>query len=74
MTYQNYEWTAFKESDLLTGGDRNINTGDVFVMPVAATTVLSVSDDDTQLSGDNNSNERSDLSTDSQQAFVDGEK
>ncbi len=47
-----YEFTAFVESDLLQGNDCSLGCGDCFVMPQAATTCISVTDDDGSMSGD----------------------
>ncbi|WP_187429698.1 hypothetical protein ROLI_029430 [Roseobacter fucihabitans] len=58
MTYQNYEFTAFAEADLLSGGDTNLGCGDVFTMPATATTCITVHDNDPFLSGDNCTNEK----------------
>ena len=49
MTYQNYEFTAFNESDFGVG---DVNCGDTFTMPASATTCFNVSDNDAFLSGD----------------------
>lgn len=57
MTYQTYEFTAFSEADLLSNGDSNLGCGDSFTMPGAATTCISVTDNDSYLSGDNYCNE-----------------
>lgn len=57
MTYKTYEITAFAESDLLSGGDGNLNCGDKFTMPGDATVCISVKDNDSFLSGDNYCNE-----------------
>ena len=50
--YKNYEFTAFTEADLLKGGDTNLSCGDSFVMPANATTCITVTDNDSKLSGD----------------------
>ena len=52
MTYRTYEFSAFAESDLLQGGDKNIGCGDKFTMPGGATVCIEVSDNDGKLSGD----------------------
>lgn len=57
MTYKTYEITAFAESDLLSGGDGNLNCGDKFTMPGDATICISVKDNDSFLSGDSRCNE-----------------
>ena len=66
MTYQSnfgYRyWTAFAEADLLGAGDWNLNRGDSFTMPGAATLTLAAYDNDGTLSGDYN-----DRATDSHQ-------
>lgn len=70
MTSQRYEWTAFREADLLKSGDHNLSKGDKFVMPHEPTVVLGSKDDDKRLSGDNIKNDKSNDS--SQDAYVDG--
>ncbi|WP_300062779.1 SdrD B-like domain-containing protein [uncultured Roseobacter sp.] len=57
MTYRTYEFTAFAESDLLSGGDSNLGPGDCFTMPASATTCFTVCDNDAFLSGDSWRNE-----------------
>ncbi len=52
MTYSKYEFTAFKEQDLLNAGDHNLGCGDTFTMPTTATVCLGVKDNDGYLSGD----------------------
>ena len=53
MTYQYFDWTAFRESDLLQDGDHNLGCGDTFTMPASATVCVTAKDNDTKLSGDN---------------------
>ncbi|GFE50336.1 hypothetical protein So717_20890 [Roseobacter cerasinus] len=74
MTYQNYNFTAFREADLLKNGDWNINHGDKFVMPGEATVNVTVRDNDSRLSGDNWRGDSRDISNDQygQNAFIDG--
>lgn len=72
MTYQTYEFTAFTEADLLSGNDTNLGCGDTFTMPGQATTCISVTDNDSSLSGDNWCNENANDSS-GQQASITGE-
>ena len=48
--YQKYEWTAFREADLLKGKDTNFSKGDSFTMGTASVT-MSTYDNDSTLSG-----------------------
>ncbi|MEM7211893.1 MAG: SdrD B-like domain-containing protein [Pseudomonadota bacterium] len=57
MSYQNYEFTAFTEADLLSAGDHNLGCGDTFTMPGEATVCFTVRDNDSTLSGDSKRNE-----------------
>ncbi|WP_424967184.1 SdrD B-like domain-containing protein [Dinoroseobacter sp. S375] len=54
MTTRTYEFTAFSEDDLVQQGTigGGLGKGETFVMPAAATTVISTKDDDNVLSGD----------------------
>ncbi|WP_424972651.1 SdrD B-like domain-containing protein [Dinoroseobacter sp. S76] len=54
MTTRTYEFTAFTEDDLVQQGTigGGLGEGETFVMPAAATTVISTKDDDNVLSGD----------------------
>ena len=52
-----YEFTAWRESDLVSG---DLGYGSTFYMPSTATTSFSVSDNDAYLSGDSNYNENAD--------------
>ncbi|MBL3569802.1 hypothetical protein BV509_13255 [Rhodovulum sulfidophilum] len=58
MTYyyryhqKRYEWTAYKEADLLASNDTNLSCGDSFKMPGCATVTMATYDDDSILSGD----------------------
>jgi len=70
MTYQNYEFTAFREADLLKDGDHSIGHGDRFTMPGDSTVTLSVRDDDNELSK-GGSNRSADWSQD---GYIDGVK
>ena len=58
MTYQSnyttYEFTAFSESDLVSG---NLTCGSTFTMPANASACISVTDNDAFMSGDNKRNE-----------------
>lgn len=69
--YKQYEWTAFREADLLKPGDTNLNCGDTFVMPASATVCMSTWDNDGTLSGDEYCNENASDRT-GQLATVDG--
>ncbi|WP_344846142.1 SdrD B-like domain-containing protein [Celeribacter arenosi] len=71
-TYKKYEWTAFREADLLSGSDTSIGKYDTFVMPAASTVTMSTWDNDGTLSGD--SRYHDDRSSDQygQDASVDG--
>jgi len=74
MTYHKYEWSAFTEADLLGAGSNNghsIGYGDKFTMPGSATVTMSTWDNDSKMSGDNYSNDRSDDKY-GQGAIVDG--
>jgi hypothetical protein len=70
-TYTKYEWTAFREADLLKSGDTNLGCGDSFVMPASATVCMTTWDNDATLSGDEYCDENA---TDSsgQLATIDG--
>ncbi len=59
MTYKTYELTAFSEESLLSqgGNGHSIGCGDVFTMPGVPDTCISVSDNDSYLSGDSWCNE-----------------
>lgn len=59
-TPNTHQFTAFKGSDLITGGRNYLSIGYSFVMPAVATTCLTVTDDDNKLSGDQKKNERGD--------------
>ena len=72
MTYQSFEFTAFTEADLLSGGNTDIGCGDTFIMPAAATTCFTVYDNDCYLSGDSYCNENADDQY-GQQATIEGE-
>ncbi|MCQ0969377.1 Ig-like domain-containing protein (plasmid) [Paracoccus sp. TK19116] len=48
--YKKYEWTAFKESDLLKSGDSNFSYGDSFTMKTPSVS-MSTYDNDSTLSG-----------------------
>lgn len=48
--YKHYEWTAFKEADLLKKGDTDFSRGDSFVMS-APTVKMATYDNDAKLSG-----------------------
>lgn len=63
MTYQYYEWTGFREADLLNAGSHNgtsLGCGDVFTMPTEATVCITACDNDSSLSGDAYHNENAD--------------
>jgi len=47
--YQEYQFTAFAESDLTSG---NLGVGDTLTMPASATVEFTVTDNDSKLSGD----------------------
>ena len=72
--YQEYEWTAFTEADLLDqgGNGASIGCGDTFTMPGSASVCLSTTDNDYFLSGDTCQNENAN-DWSGQQAYVDGE-
>jgi len=53
MTYHNYEFTAYAEADLSSG---SLVGGSTFTLPGAATTCITVSDNDSKLSGDYHDN------------------
>lgn len=69
--YKNYEWTAFRESDLLQSGDTNLGCGDKFVMPSSATVCMSTWDNDGSLSGDDCWDDRA-ADSSGQDAWVNG--
>lgn len=69
--YKNYEWTAFRESDLLKPGDTDLGCGDKFVMPSSATVCMSTWDNDGSLSGDDCRDENA-ADTSGQDAWVNG--
>ncbi|ETX14033.1 hypothetical protein OCH239_05180 [Roseivivax halodurans JCM 10272] len=71
--YRTYEWTAFRESDLLKSGDRDLGYGDCFTMPASSTVCLATVDNDGTLSGDTYCDENADDRT-GQNAWVDGER
>ena len=60
MTYQTYNFTGFKEADILgkNNGSSFGGRGEKFVMPAQATTNFAVTDNDAFLSGDSWRNER----------------
>ena len=58
--YREYEFTAFAGSDLLTQGDTQLSCGDTFTVPFSATACITVSDNDSKLSGDAWRNEQGD--------------
>lgn len=72
MTYSTYEITAFSEVDLLSAGDHNLGCGDTFTMPGSATVCISVTDNDSILSGDNWCNENANDKS-GQTALITGE-
>ena len=55
-----FEFTALTGGDILAGGDTELSCGDSFTMPDSATVCISVTDNDTFLSGDAYRNERGD--------------
>jgi len=75
MTYHNYEWTAFTEADFLDqgGNGTSIGCGDTFKMPGSATVTMSTWDNDSSLSGDSWSNDKSNDQY-GQTAYIDGHK
>ncbi|MEM7267835.1 MAG: VCBS domain-containing protein [Pseudomonadota bacterium] len=52
-----YEFTAFTEDQFLSDGDTNLGVGDSFTMPAAADALITVTDNDSRLSGDSKHNE-----------------
>ncbi|MDP5220671.1 SdrD B-like domain-containing protein [Ruegeria sp. 2205SS24-7] len=72
--YQEYEWTAITEADLLDqgGNGSSIGCGDSFTMPASATVCMSTKDNDYSLSGDSCRNENAN-DWSGQQAYIDGE-
>ena len=54
---RHYEFTAFRESDLLDANDNNLGVCDTFTMPESASVCITVEDNDRYLSGDNRRNE-----------------
>ncbi|WP_417525055.1 hypothetical protein [Marinovum sp.] len=61
--FTEYSFTAFNEFDLTMDGYKNLFVGHSFVMPDAPTLTITVSDDDTSLSGDNLTSEYADDET-----------
>lgn len=53
MAFETYEFSAFRESDLTTGGKSKFFVGNTIVVPTAPTLSIRVTDDDGALSGDN---------------------
>ena len=54
---QTYEFSALTGADILNGSDTELSCGDCFTMPVGATACITVTDNDTSLSGDAQYNE-----------------
>lgn len=50
--FREFEFTAFSGSNLLAEGDDQLSTGDSFTMPFSATACITVTDNDSRLSGD----------------------
>ena len=59
-SFQEYEFTAFLGSDLLEQGDTQLSCGDTFEVPFSATACITVTDNDSSLSGDAWRNEQGD--------------
>ncbi|MGD1925712.1 MAG: hypothetical protein ACFB03_16220, partial [Paracoccaceae bacterium] len=51
-SFREFEFTAFSGSNLLSEGDDQLSTGDTFTMPFSATACITVTDNDSRLSGD----------------------
>ncbi|MEO0656047.1 MAG: SdrD B-like domain-containing protein [Pseudomonadota bacterium] len=72
MTYQNYQFTAYTEADLLQGKNgSSIGSGDKFTMPGSASVTMSTSDNGRYLSGDDDDQA---LDSTGQEAHVDGQR
>ncbi|WP_417208502.1 hypothetical protein [Antarctobacter sp.] len=60
MPFLNYEFSAYRESDLTLNGRSNFFVGDTIIIPGTTTVSITINDDDGFLSGDNISNENAD--------------
>lgn len=59
-SYQDFTFTAISGHDILAASDSNLNCGDSFTMGFSANVQMTVSDNDSRLSGDARRNEQGD--------------